>query len=62
MPNPLDFTRLLPKVLSRMRHTAFPPTLVGLLALIFLPHAFADEGMWLYNAPPREILKQKHRL
>ncbi len=24
-------------------------------------NAFADEGMWLYNNPPRELLKQKYK-
>ena len=43
-----------------MRQTTDPNTLVGLLGLMLLSQAFADEGMWLYNAPPREILKEKY--
>jgi len=29
-------------------------------ALSQLPHAAADEGMWLFNDPPRELLKERY--
>src|SRR5215213_3234761 len=34
----------------------------GLAAAIMLAGTtnYADEGMWLFNAPPRELLKQKY--
>ena len=31
-----------------------------LLALAIPAPAFADEGMWLFNDPPRQLLKEKH--
>jgi hypothetical protein len=40
------------------------PVLSTLLVLggvmAFLPSATADEGMWLFNNPPRKLLKEKH--
>src|SRR5438128_1906622 len=33
--------------------------LVALL-LLFCTGAFADEGMWLFNRPPRQLLKQRY--
>src|SRR6266446_1342082 len=30
------------------------------LAIAFCPSAFADEGMWLFNAPPLKQLKEKY--
>src|SRR5947209_14049172 len=36
-----------------LRSIFVPVTLLG-------PVAFADEGMWLYNAPPRKQLKEKY--
>lgn len=30
------------------------------LAASFALNALADEGMWLFNAPPRKLLKEKH--
>lgn len=36
----------------------FPMLLVSGCAIAF--SAFADEGMWLFNAPPREILQTQH--
>jgi hypothetical protein len=38
----------------------FVHTLTWLLGLGLLSNASADEGMWLYNAPPRAILKEKY--
>lgn len=58
--NPLDFVLLSPNVLNRMRQMVFRHTLFCLLGQLLLSRACADEGMWLYNAPPREILKQKY--
>jgi hypothetical protein len=45
-----------------MRRIDYPDTLACLLGLVFLchHHAFADEGMWLYDAPPRAILRDKY--
>jgi hypothetical protein len=45
-----------------MRRTDYPNTLAFLLGIVILFHhpAFADEGMWLYNAPPRAILREKY--
>ena len=34
--------------------------LAGLLAVASLAAAKADEGMWLFNYPPRKLLKEKH--
>ncbi|MGE3310849.1 MAG: S46 family peptidase [Limisphaerales bacterium] len=33
---------------------------VALFAVFPPPHARGDEGMWLFNDPPREILRQRH--
>ncbi|MBX9680378.1 MAG: S46 family peptidase [Gemmataceae bacterium] len=38
-----------------------PRGLVVLIALILSCPAFADEGMWLPNKPPRELLKSKYQ-
>jgi len=35
-------------------------TLTAFLALAPTPQSVADAGMWLYNHPPRELLRQKH--
>ena len=35
-------------------------TLVGLAMTLFVPHAPADEGLWLFNNPPVKILKNKY--
>src|SRR5690349_2806045 len=35
-----------------------------LICLLLLPLAFptvGDEGMWLFNQPPREILRERHQ-
>src|SRR5262249_17453389 len=34
-------------------------TALGWAAAIFAPPASADEGMWLFNNPPRKLLKEK---
>lgn len=39
-------------ILSRAAGVALP-----LMAVL---NCFSDEGMWLYNAPPRQILKERH--
>jgi hypothetical protein len=36
-------------------------TLAGLLALAFVLTAKGDEGMWLFNQPPRELLRQRYQ-
>lgn len=38
---------------------AMRKALIGLVALLALP-LLADEGMWLFNHPPRQILKQRY--
>ena len=49
-----------------MRHSRFPynPAFRSLLALIALAAlattSRADEGMWLYNHPPRELILKKY--
>ena len=43
-----------------MRYMVFSHTLICLLSLVLLSNASADEGMWLYNAPPRAVLKDKY--
>lgn len=36
-------------------------TALGLIGVSFLPHALqADEGMWLFNQPPRKLLKERY--
>src|SRR5947209_14210318 len=35
-------------------------TVLVLGALLFAPAARADEGMWLFNHPPRKLLKEKY--
>src|ERR1700692_174273 len=43
-----------------MKHSLFTPILV-LLALPMTPKSLpADEGMWLFNNPPRKLLKEKY--
>jgi hypothetical protein len=44
-------------VVRRLRLLFF---LVFALAIAFCPSAFADEGMWLFNAPPLKQLKEKY--
>src|SRR5437762_4304152 len=44
--------------------SAFRPFFPGaffVLAVALTACAFADEGMWLFNAPPLEQLKQKYQ-
>ncbi|MCX6565443.1 MAG: S46 family peptidase [Candidatus Aminicenantes bacterium] len=33
---------------------------IGILALVLAGSAFADEGLWLFNMPPTQILKSKY--
>jgi hypothetical protein len=41
--------------------TSFLHLLAALLAVVvLLPAVLADEGMWLFNHPPRKILKEKY--
>jgi hypothetical protein len=45
-----------------MRTNLFATTLaVLLLAAALAPSAGADEGMWLFNNPPRKLLKEKYQ-
>ena len=44
-------------VVRRLRLLFF---LIFALAIAFCPSAFADEGMWLFNAPPLKQLKEKY--
>src|SRR5262245_44159793 len=39
--------------------TALLTVLVGTFAML-TPHATADEGMWLFNNPPRKILQERY--
>jgi len=34
--------------------------IIGILALVLAGSAFADEGLWLFNMPPAQILKEKY--
>jgi hypothetical protein len=36
-------------------------TLAGLVLLMLKPLARADEGMWLFNNPPKKLLKERHK-
>src|SRR6516164_11337265 len=40
-----------------LRVILLTPTLIGVLVLS--PQVKADEGMWLFNNPPRKLLKEK---
>jgi hypothetical protein len=44
-------------VVGRLRLLFFS---IFALAIAFCPSAFADEGMWLFNAPPLKQLKEKY--
>jgi hypothetical protein len=44
-------------VVGRLRLPFFS---IFALAIAFCPSAFADEGMWLFNAPPLKQLKEKY--
>src|SRR5947207_2412397 len=38
-----------------------PAVLAALLGLLMIPTTtFGDEGMWLYNNPPRQVLKERY--
>jgi hypothetical protein len=41
-------------------HLMKPRYLLALIVLLLAPLAHADEGMWLVNQPPRELLKKKY--
>src|SRR5437867_3187326 len=43
------------------RSCALIPGSLFVLAVAFTPFAFADEGMWLFNAPPVKQLKEKYQ-
>src|ERR1700744_6078337 len=43
-----------------MRATLFPLAMAGFIVTTFAEKTCADEGMWLFNNPPRAILKQKY--
>ena len=34
--------------------------IVSLWAVMHQEHAYSDEGMWLFNNPPRELLRKKY--
>jgi hypothetical protein len=36
------------------------PRLFCAILILFVPHAFADEGMWLFNSPPLKQFKEKY--
>ncbi len=37
------------------------PALTMMMTMTTLPHLLADEGMWLFNNPPRNLLKEKYQ-
>src|SRR5271163_934364 len=43
-----------------MKSSKFALTLTGLTLMMAPTPAHADEGMWLFNNPPRKILKDKY--
>jgi hypothetical protein len=43
-----------------MRTWLLPSVLAGLALMMLTPPAPADEGMWLFNEPPRKLLKEKY--
>src|SRR5947209_17662613 len=43
-----------------MRFSLCTLTVVGLAMTLSLPHAPADEGLWLFNNPALKILKDKY--
>ncbi len=44
-----------------MKTTLLPPLMAAVLALaVLVPAVLADEGMWLFNHPPRKLLKDKY--
>jgi hypothetical protein len=48
---------------ARARFSGFFPSLafcVGALLLAAPVASLADEGMWLFNAPPRKVLKERY--
>lgn len=47
--------------MSRIRNRSRIPTLIAALAALFLVlPAAADEGLWLFNGPPKDILQKKY--
>jgi hypothetical protein len=47
-------------ILSRMRRVATAVLLTVLLAFVLAFPSFADEGMWLFNTPPEDLLQKKY--
>src|SRR5690242_5983128 len=48
-------------MLHTARHADWLVLLVAISTLLMIPFsALADEGMWLFNEPPRKQLKQKY--
>src|ERR1051325_10608813 len=43
-----------------MKISLFSLALTALALAAFLPEIFADEGMWLFNDPPRKLLKERY--
>jgi len=43
-----------------VKHLLLSLILVGLTMTLLAKKAHADEGMWLFNNPPRKILKEKY--
>lgn len=46
---------------NRWRWPGWLQTWVSLSVLVSLRPALADEGMWLYNHPPRQLLREKYQ-
>jgi len=46
---------------GRGMRTVFKKVIVALIIMTGNTPANSDEGMWLYNDPPRQLLKDKHR-
>jgi len=47
--------------MNKLKRFAFLGALLGLITLVWLGGACAEEGMWLYNALPLEALKTKYK-
>ncbi len=63
MPIPIAFHARMKSDRSKSRQRAFSilqMTAAVAIQIIMLTGAHADEGMWLFNAPPRDLVKQRY--
>src|SRR5437764_7696414 len=62
--SPTKVVRLMPALYGRLMSKPFRTSFsnsIFILALAINTSALADEGMWLFNAPPLKQLKEKHQ-